>query len=99
MATVKKQTARLDQDGPLSIPTGSREAAHLHEGDTVFVEAADGGVLIRHIEPDQAGFWTPEWLDESARSMKKSLAARPACRRRGVSQRGAYPQRARAVLS
>lgn len=63
MATVRKQTARLDHDGPLSIPREVREAAHLREGDTVLIEAADGGVLIRNIDPDQAGFWTPEWLE------------------------------------
>jgi AbrB family looped-hinge helix DNA binding protein len=62
VASVKKQTIQLDHDGPLSIPTEIREAAHLKEGDTVLVEAADGGVLIRNIDPDQAGFWTPEWL-------------------------------------
>lgn len=60
---MRKQTTRLAQDGPLSIPTEIREAAHLNEGDVVLVEAADGGVLIRHIEPDQAGFWTAEWLE------------------------------------
>jgi AbrB family looped-hinge helix DNA binding protein len=63
MATVRKQTIRLEHDGPLSIPTEIREAAHLREGDTVLVEAADGGVMIRHIDPDQAGFWTAEWLE------------------------------------
>jgi bifunctional DNA-binding transcriptional regulator/antitoxin component of YhaV-PrlF toxin-antitoxin module len=63
MATVRKQTTRLDHDGPLSIPTEIREAAHLSEGDVVLVEAADGGLLIRHIDPDQAGFWTEEWLE------------------------------------
>ena len=62
MATVRKQDRQLDQDGPLTIPTEIREAAHLREGDTVLVEAADGGVMIRHIDPSQAGFWTPEWL-------------------------------------
>jgi antitoxin PrlF len=63
MATVRKQTIRLDHDGPLTIPTEIREAAHLREGDTVLVEAADGGLMIRHIDDSQAGFWTPEWLE------------------------------------
>lgn len=63
MATVRKQTVQLEHDGPLSIPTEIREAARLREGETVLVEAAEGGVLIRNIDPDQAGFWTAEWLD------------------------------------
>ncbi len=86
MATVRKQTARLEHDGPLSIPTEIREAAHLNEGDVVLIEAADGGVLIRHIEPDQAGFWTAEWLQGSATSTRRSLGALPApCTRAPVS--------------
>jgi AbrB family looped-hinge helix DNA binding protein len=73
MATVRKQTVQLDQDGPLTIPTEIREAAHLREGDTVLVEAADGGVMIRHIDPAQAGFWTPEWL-EGEREIDEEIA-------------------------
>jgi AbrB family looped-hinge helix DNA binding protein len=73
MSTVRKQTERLDLDGPLSIPTEIREAAHLTEGDTVLVEATDGGVLIRHIDPAQAGFWTPEWL-EGEREIDEEIA-------------------------
>lgn len=73
MSTVRKQAARLDHDGPLSIPTEIREAAHLHEGDTVLVEAAEGGVLIRHIDPGQAGFWTTAWL-EGEREIDEEIA-------------------------
>jgi AbrB family looped-hinge helix DNA binding protein len=63
MATVRRQTVRLDQDGPLSIPTEIREAARLDEGETVLVEVGDGGIVIRQIDADQAGFWTSEWLE------------------------------------
>lgn len=62
MATVRQQTARLGRDGALSISTEIREAAHLSEGDVVLLEAVDGGVLVRHIDPGQTGFWTEEWL-------------------------------------
>lgn len=73
MATVRKQAVQLDRDAPLTIPTAIREAAHLHEGDTVLVEAADGGVMIRHIDPAQAGFWTAEWL-EGEREIDEEIA-------------------------
>jgi AbrB family looped-hinge helix DNA binding protein len=73
MATVRKQAVQLDRDGPLTIPTAIREAAHLHEGDTVLVEAADGGVMIRHIDPAQAGFWRAEWL-EGEREIDEEIA-------------------------
>ena len=53
MTSVKKQTATLNQDGPLSIPTGIREAAHLKEGDTVLVEAANGDGPDRQSTPGQ----------------------------------------------
>jgi AbrB family looped-hinge helix DNA binding protein len=71
MTSVKKQTATLDQDGPLSIPTGIREAAHLKEGDTVLVEAANGGVVIRPIDADQA------WTSESKRARGNGLYLSP----------------------
>lgn len=64
MATVRKQTARLAHDGPLSIPTDIREAPQLKEGDTVLVEAASGGVVIRPIDADQVWFWTLEWQEK-----------------------------------
>jgi AbrB family looped-hinge helix DNA binding protein len=73
MATVRRQTIRLDHDGPLSIPKEIREAARLREGDTVLIEAADGGVVIRHIDADQAGFWTAEWL-QGEREIDDELA-------------------------
>ena len=73
MATVRKQTVQLEHDGPLSIPTEIREAARLQEGDTVLVEAAEGGVLIRNIDPEQAGFWTAEWL-EGERDIEEEIA-------------------------
>jgi bifunctional DNA-binding transcriptional regulator/antitoxin component of YhaV-PrlF toxin-antitoxin module len=64
MATVRKQTARLAHDGPLSIPTDIREAPQLKEGDTVLVEAASGGVVIRPIDADQVWFWTLKWQEK-----------------------------------
>ncbi len=39
----------------------------------VLVEAADGGVMIRHIDPAQAGFWTAEWL-EGEREIDEEIA-------------------------
>jgi AbrB family looped-hinge helix DNA binding protein len=76
MTSVKKQTATLDQDGPLSIPTDIREAAHLKEGDTVLVEAANGGVVIRPIDADQAWFWTPEWQEREREADADRAAGR-----------------------
>lgn len=47
MATVRRQTVRLDQDGPLSLPTEIRGAARIGEGETVLVGVGDGGIIVR----------------------------------------------------
>lgn len=67
----------LRPSGKLTVPMKLREAAHLIEGTFVEVEATrNGDISVRPIEwhpvvgqprreemsPDQAWFWTPEWL-------------------------------------
>jgi hypothetical protein len=47
MATVRRQTVRLDEDGPLSILTEIRGATRIGEGETVLVGVGDGGIIIR----------------------------------------------------
>ena len=69
-----KHTARLSHDGQLTIPEEIREAAQLKEGDTVVIEVADDqGLVIRHIDPEQAWFWSREW-HEGEREVDEAIA-------------------------
>lgn len=68
------ETTQVGQAGQLVIPPAVREAAGLCDGAHVALEVTDAGILLHIIDPDQAWFWTPEWL-EGEREVDAEIAA------------------------
>ena len=58
-----RRAVRLSPDGRVLTPRDVLEAAHLFPGEPIRFEVTDRGVLLRAIDPEQAWFWTPEWLE------------------------------------
>jgi AbrB family looped-hinge helix DNA binding protein len=57
-------TTTIRGKGQLTIPADIREAAHLEEGDPVFIEVVADGILLRPqkvIDATQAWFWNAAW--------------------------------------
>jgi hypothetical protein len=58
--------AAVGQDGQVSLPAEARAALHVDvaAGSEVEVVTVGGLVLVLPVgrDPDQAWFWTPEWL-------------------------------------
>ena len=58
--------AAIDPDGQVSLPAEARAALHVSgaPGSEVEVVTIGGLVLVLPVDrdPDQAWFWTPEWL-------------------------------------
>ena len=68
------ETTQVGQEGQLTIPPAVREAVGLCDGAHVALEVTDAGILVHIIDPDQAWFWTPEWL-EGEREVDAEIAA------------------------
>jgi bifunctional DNA-binding transcriptional regulator/antitoxin component of YhaV-PrlF toxin-antitoxin module len=68
------ETTQMGPGGELVIPPSVREAAGICEGAHVALEVTEAGILLHVIDPDQAWFWTPEWL-EGEREVDAEIAA------------------------
>ncbi len=61
------ESARIQRNFQVTIPSKVRKEAHLQVGDLLEFEVREDGVLIKPlqvIEKSQAWFWSPRWQGE-----------------------------------